>query len=280
MRGGSALRTLVRDRPFLVEAFAVSNLAFLILDIWIAHSINDFHHPAEWIPFGYAIVGTVGLARNVVLGRPLRGGAARAYHEGAGRGVGIAVGFAGVLVGVSGLLWHLSSSFFERTTLESLVYSAPFVAPLAFAGVGFLILLNRMVDHDSREWTRWVLLLAWGGLVGCFGLALVDHAQNGFFHPLEWISVAAGALATAFFAMPLLWRVPRGFWTALLWVAAITTAVGVLGFALHVVPLFGEARAPLFDRLIYGPPPFAPLLFADLAALAAIAVWDAREKGI
>lgn len=35
-----------------------------------------------------------------------------------------------------------------------------------------------------------------------------------------------------------------------------------------------------FDRVICGPPPFAPLLFADPAALAAIAVWDARARGI
>lgn len=266
------------DRPFLVEAFAASNLAFLVLDIWIAHSINDFHHPAEWIPFGYAILGAAVLAVNLAGSRPVRGGADRGYHEGTGRWIGVSVGFAGVLVGVAGLLWHLSSSFFERTTLESLVYSAPFVAPLAFAGIGFLLLLNRMVDHDSMEWTRWVLFLAWGGLVGCFGLALVDHAQNGFFNPLEWVSVAAGALATAFFGLPLLWRVPRAFWTVLFWVAAVTAAIGVLGFALHVAPLLAQARAPFMDRVIYGPPPFAPLLFADLAALAAIAVWDARGK--
>jgi len=272
------VRTILTDCPFLVEAFAASNLAFLVLDIWVAHSVNDFHHPAEWIPFWYALAGAAALTGNLALARPLRSGARRAYHEGAGRWIGIGVGFTGVLVGVSGLLWHLSSSFFERTTLESLVYSAPFVAPLAFAGVGFLVLLNRMVDHDSREWTRWVLLLAWGGLAGCFVLALVDHAQNGFFHPLEWVSVAAGAMATAFFAVPLLARVPRGFWTALLWVAGVTAAIGTLGFALHVAPLLGEGRAPFLDRVIYGPPPFAPLLFADLAALAAIGAWDARSR--
>lgn len=272
------MRGILTDRPFLVEAFAVSNLAFLVLDIWIAHSINDFHHPAEWIPFGYAIVGTLALAGNLAVARPVRGRSDRGYHEGAGRWIGIAVGFAGVVVGVSGLLWHLSSSFFARTTLESLVYSAPFVAPLAFAGVGFLILLNRTVDHDSWEWAWWVLFLAWGGLLGCFGLALVDHAQNGFFDPLEWVSVAAGALATAFFGLPLVWRVPRAYWTVLFAVAAVTAGVGALGFALHVEPLFGEARAPFFDRVIYGPPPFAPLLFADLAGLAAIGVWDARER--
>lgn len=215
---------------------------------------------------------------NLALSRPVRRHAGSGWHEGGGRWIGLAVGFAGVLVGVSGLLWHLSSSFFERTTLESLVYSAPFVAPLAFAGVGFLILLNRMVDHDSWEWAWWVLFLAWGGLLGCFVLALVDHAQNGFFHPLEWVSVAGGALATAFFGVPLLWRVSRAFWSVLFGVAAITAAVGGLGFALHLLPLFGTARAPLFDRVIYGPPPFAPLLFVDLAALAVIAVWDAREK--
>jgi hypothetical protein len=54
--------------------------------------------------------------------------------------------------------------------------------------------------------------------------------------------------------------------------------VGLVGFVLHAVsdlrrPAAGAASAGLLDRFVFGAPAFAPLLFADLAALAAIAVW-------
>ena len=74
----------------------------------------------------------------------------------------------------------------------------PFAAPLAYTGLGLLLLLDRMVDAADLDWARWVVLLALGGFVGNFVLTLADHAQNGFFHPSEWIGVVAGAVAGGF----------------------------------------------------------------------------------
>jgi hypothetical protein len=250
----------------------VSNLGFLVLDVFLAHSINAFRHPAEWIPILYAAPAAAALSANLVL----RGDGWRA---GIGHWTGVLVGWGGISVGVAGLLWHLESGFFRETTLERLVYSAPFSAPLAFAGLGFLALLNRLVPPDRLEWGRWVLFLAWGGFAGCFALALGDHAQNGFFQPAEWIAVAAGAIAVAFLAIPLAARVPGSYLTALLGVLAAEAAVGGIGFALHLVPVAKGGEAPLVERILYGAPPFAPLLVADLALLGALAVWDLREKG-
>ena len=56
---------------------------------------------------------------------------------------------------VAGLLWHLEGRFFRELTLESLVYTAPFAAPLAYTGLGLLLIMNRMVDPESPEWPRW-----------------------------------------------------------------------------------------------------------------------------
>ena len=61
-----------------------------------------------------------------------------------------------------------------------------------------MLILDRMVDARSLEWSRWVILLAAGGFVGNFVLSLADHAQNGFFYPSEWIGVVAGAVAVGF----------------------------------------------------------------------------------
>jgi len=51
----------------------------------------------------------------------------------------------------AGLLLHLDSAFFGEQTLRILVYTAPFVAPLANSGVGLLLILDRMVDARSVE---------------------------------------------------------------------------------------------------------------------------------
>ena len=270
----------MRDRPLLLEAFVAFNLAFLVLDVFLAHSMNAFRHPAEWIPLAYASLAATALAGNMVVRGPWRREAERgAWRRGAGRGIGFAVGWGGIAVGVAGLLWHLESAFFRETTLASLVYSAPFSAPLAFAGLGFLALLNRLVSGEEKDWGRSVLLLAWGGFAGCFALALGDHAQNGFFSPAEWIAVAAGAVGVGFLLVPIAVRVPTSYLTATLGILTGEIAVGILGFALHIMPALAPGDAPLVDRILFGAPPFAPLLFADLALLAALATWDLRVKG-
>jgi hypothetical protein len=274
------LRDLIRNRPFLLEVFVASNLAFLVLDVFVAHSINAFRHPAEWIPLAYASLAALALLVNLALRGPWPATVhSEAWRRGAGRRVGIAVGWGGIAVGLAGLLWHLESGFFRETTLAGLVYAAPFSAPLAFAGLGFLALFNRVVPSEEPEWGRGVLLLAWGGFVGCFALALGDHAQNGFFRPAEWIAVAAGAVAVAVLLLPLVARIDSSYLSVLLVVLGMEAGIGLLGFALHALPILRGSEAPLVDRILYGAPPFAPLLFTDLALLGILAAWDLRDKG-
>ncbi|MDE0829030.1 MAG: hypothetical protein OSB03_07505 [Vicinamibacterales bacterium] len=39
-----------RHKAAILEAFVLSNFAFLILDVYLAHLVNRFRHPAEWMP--------------------------------------------------------------------------------------------------------------------------------------------------------------------------------------------------------------------------------------
>ena len=46
-------------RPQLLEVFVLFNLAFLALDVFIAHSLNAFRHWTEWIPFYFSAVTAI-----------------------------------------------------------------------------------------------------------------------------------------------------------------------------------------------------------------------------
>jgi hypothetical protein len=98
-----------------------------------------------------------------------------------------------------------------------------------------------------------------------------------FFHWTEWIPVVAAAFAVSFLFMTLIR--PTAPLLSVTWpVLAVEVIVGLVGFVLHAVsdlrrPAAGAASAGLLDRFVFGAPAFAPLLFADLAALGAIASW-------
>jgi hypothetical protein len=243
----------------LLELFVVANLAFLAVDILLAHSVNEFARWEEWIPFACS----VGAAPAILAALVISGWAPAA---GAARGTGIAVGGVSVAVGGLGLVLHLDSGFFQERTLRSLVYAAPFAAPLAYSGLGLLLLLNR-TEADGREWSRWVLLLAAGGFAGNFALSLADHAQNGFFRWTEWFPVVVAAYAAAFLATAAFARASTVLARTCRAVLGIAMLVGVWGFALHAAAdLAGPAASPR-DNFVFGAPVFAPLLFPNLGLL-------------
>lgn len=268
-------RSWLTDRPLLLEIFVAMNFGFLVADTWIVHEANDFAHGAEYIPPIFSAVAAAVLAVALV-GAGRRGDGA--YPSGASRVAGWLVGGASILVGVTGLILHLEGQFFQETTLRSLVYSAPFAAPLSFTGLGFLLLLNRMVDPSLEGWAEWILVLTLGGFAGNFALSLADHAQNGFFFATEWIPVAAAALAVGYLLTLLARSVSRPFLRAGFWVMGLEAVVGVAGLALHLDPLLEASRAGLAEKLLYGAPVFAPLLFPNLALLGALGLWDLSVK--
>jgi hypothetical protein len=254
-----------RNPQLWVEVFALANLSFLVPDIYLAHSVNMFRHAAEYVPLAFSLVAPLVLV--VGLAALYWWKSTRWW-----RWLGLAVGWTAVAVGVAGLLLHLESRFFYENTLESLVYTAPFAAPLAYTGIGLLLILNRMVRVDLADWPRWVLLLALGGFVGNFIFSLADHAQNGFFYPTEWIAVAASALAVGFLLVPFLIAVDRSY---ILWCAGvmlIETVVGFVGFYYHTTANIHGPSPHTFDNFVYGAPALAPLLFPNLAVLSFIAL--------
>ena len=252
-----------RDPRVWLELFVIANLGGLAPDIGLAHATNGFHHPAEWIPLAFSLAAPPALFVALVSWRTR--GAASLW-----RAAGLALGLASIAVGVAGLLWHLSSRFLVEQTLESLVYTAPFAAPLAYTGLGLLLVMDRTVDALEGDWSDWVLIVAIGGFAGNFIFSLADHAQNGFFHATEWIPVGASAFAVTFLSMPLVMRVTRGYLTVCALVLVLEVAVGLAGFWLHVRADLAGPSPRLLENLVYGTPSLAPLLFVDLSLLAAL----------
>ncbi len=266
-----ARRLTVLPRELLVELFAIANLAFLTVDVFVAHSINAFHFPIERIPVGFGVAGAAVLLVGLALD-------AFDLTRRRARWAGLLVGWSAIAVGIGGLFLHLQSTFFAHQTLADLVYTAPFAAPLAFAGLGFLVLLNRGVDPRSVAWGQWVLFFALGGFVGNFALSLADHAQNGFFDRKEWIPVVAAALAIGFLAVALVRPDDRALLRVTAWLLVGEALVGFAGFAFHLRAIAASPHRELTQAVLYGAPPFAPLLFADLALLAALALGDLGAK--
>ena len=118
-----------------VEWFLIANIAFLAVDISLAHAVNAFEYRAEWIPIFFSVAATFLLLLAIALGGSepaLRGGegtGAIGWRQRLARGIGLAVGWGSIAVGIAGLIWHLRGEFFQEQTIKNLVYTAPFAAP-------------------------------------------------------------------------------------------------------------------------------------------------------
>ena len=262
----NTLRRWSGDYVLWVEVFALGNLAFLALDIFIAHSANGFLRPAEYAPLYFSLAAPILLAFALIArefwAKPRLWSVA-----------GYIVGMVSIGLGLSGVIYHLDSQFFYERTIRSLTYAAPFAAPLAYTGVGMLLLLNRMAPAPAYEWARWIVFLSLGGFFSNFVLSLTDHAENGFFHWAEWIPVASSSFAVAFLAVFFFIPLTHRYLTACGIVLLLQALVGVIGFVLHAqADLHGVSRS-FFQNVIDGAPPFAPLLLPNLMILALIGLW-------
>jgi len=252
-------------RPgLLLEIFVLLNLGFLTFDIYLAHSVNGFRQRPEYIPLYFSALAPIFI---------LAGLAFQGRMPWLWKALGHVIGWSAILIGLTFVVLHLDSSFFYERTIRSLTYSAPFAAPLAYTGLGFLLLLNRLEEPNGEEWARWVLFMALGGFIGNFVFSLTDHAGNGFFDRLEWVPVVASAIAVGFLLTPLLVRISRGFLALCAAVLLLEAGVGVWGFVLHAQRNLAGPSIHAFDNFIYGAPPLAPLLFPNLVALGLLALW-------
>ena len=245
----------------LLDSFIVINLTILAIDVYMAHSANAFAHDAEWVPFIFSLAASPALLLTLFSRRQV-----------VRRVVGLGVGWLSVLVGIGGLLYHLDSQFFTELTIRSLVYTAPFIAPLSYAGIGLLLIMRYTVPEDSPEWGRWLLVMACAGFFGNFVLSLCDHAQNGFFDWREWVPVCASAIAVGFLVTAAARPSDTSFLKLCALVLVVNALVGVVGCYLHLMADMHVPAESVKDSFLYGAPVLAPLLFPNLALLGILGI--------
>jgi len=99
-------------RALLLDVFIIINLAFLVLDVYIAHSIEEFHSWETWVPVIFSAIGALILTVMLILQK-------LDLNHGAGRLASFLVGWASIIVGVWGMFLHLESQFFQVMSLKS-----------------------------------------------------------------------------------------------------------------------------------------------------------------
>jgi hypothetical protein len=113
-------------------------LVLLAADAWLEHFVaHDGHEPLQWIPVNF------GLGASVLLALGALAPARQAFTKMARfvGGVGVLVGLSGVLFHVLPLLEQMKGVYDWPTFAGAMQQSPPLLAPLAFAGVGAICYL-------------------------------------------------------------------------------------------------------------------------------------------
>jgi hypothetical protein len=110
---GEVLDRWKHDYVLWAEVFAVLNLSFLSVDIYVAHSENGFLRRPEYVPLVFSMVAPVLLIIALCW---------REFRQGLllWRWIGFIIGGCSIVIGAAGVIYHLDSQFFYERTLRSL----------------------------------------------------------------------------------------------------------------------------------------------------------------
>lgn len=185
-----------------------------------------------------------------------------------------------------------------RLPVANIVMGPPIFAPLLFGVSAYLGLLasylrpeeSPVIDlwpDESGTWTaslregRFQKHLAVATILSSFfsGFeALYSHYKNHFKYKSQWTPVIIAPALMAAAALSIRSRLAAR--TLLPAMSVLAIADGAVGFYYHargVLKRPGGLKKPLYN-IIYGPPIFAPLLFAACGAIGLLACFMRREK--
>jgi hypothetical protein len=195
-----------------------------------------------------------------------------------------AAGWLTVIAGAVGLAFHHYYGIAKKPAgykwlLHYLMYGAPQLAPLGLAGAGALALIAaRGLDGKTSiiglSMRTALFTFVAATLIGAILQAAILHYRGAFNNPVMYGPVTAPLLA----ACTSVWvsfsptSAALLILEVLLWATFLT---GFIGLGMHLRGFdrqMGGLFITLFN-LLEGPPAFAPMLFAALAAVGLIAVY-------
>lgn len=257
--------------PFQWIALLVALLTLLILaDAWAGHYRRNFIHRVQYAPFLSG--GLLVIAAIMAIIEPRSHSIARALS---------AAGWLAIVVGLVGFCFHHYYGIARKPggykqLLNSLMYGAPPLAPLALTAVGaFALIAERgMIGNgDIAGFPIRTALLA--VIVVClFGAILqagILHFRGAFNNPLMYAPLTIPVL-TALAGIWMMTEPSSSVLIALISLFWLTLLTGFVGLGMHLRGLDRQMAGlyvPLFNWL-QGPPPFAPALFVGLSAIGLV----------
>ena len=285
-------RRIFITRGQLMLLMVAMNLAFLGLDIWLAHDLDGTIRPHEWIPIIFGPTAAVILLAMGVLS--LR-------HRTAAILLTLVVLAVSLIVGLLGAYFHIDRALPPRgsentgVVLRWFVYAPPVIAPLTFSLVAVLGVIaavyedppnsGRMVVPGLFHWripfTKTQQYLIWIGLgiVATLVSSVLDHGRFNFANHWVWIPNITGVFsAVACITLGLTPNPSRGNYIVHIVSMVALIIVGIIGTILHVDADLTSQGTIVAERFMRGAPFLAPMLFADMGTLGLIALWPIEEK--
>lgn len=279
-------------RGQLMMLMVALNLAFLGLDILLAHGMNGTIRTNEMVPivFGPAAGLVLVIAGVISLRR---------------RTVAIWLAFitlaASIVVGLVGAYFHVERAIppnglgvFE-VAVALFVFAPPIVGPLTFSLLGVLGAIAAVIEDPldsgrmvipgvfswhvpfskTQQYAIWVGL----GTLSTLLSSVLDHGRFNFENLWVWLPTVVGVFAAvATVAWGMVKEPSRS--DTIVYVAAQVAMilVGVIGLLLHVETDLATRNIIVPERFLRGAPFLAPMLFADMGALALLVLYPYREK--
>jgi hypothetical protein len=194
----------------------------------------------------------------------------------------------GITVGILGMAFHLQAAIAPAGPVSWawIVFSAPVLAPLSFAGVslvGLVTMLRESPAGSGHLWfldqvrlqapinkTQHLLWLLGLGLLGAAATSFIDHGQYGY-TLYKWIPVFYGLFAGFLvLGMAMANQTGRTDEVIYLWIMLGSMVVGLMGFAFHLSRDMADTGITTFQRMQSFAPIAAPMLFADLGLLGLV----------
>jgi hypothetical protein len=280
------------NRDQLMMLMVAVNLAFLGLDIWLAHGMNGTIRPNEMIPIVFGpLAGLALLVAGVIALRR--------------RNMAILLAFivlaVSIVVGLVGAYFHVEraippSGFGSLdVTLVLLIFAPPVIGPLTFSLVGVLGVIAAVYEDpvDSgvlvvpgvlrwpvpfskrQQYCIWVGL----GILSTLLSSVLDHGRFNFENLWVWLPTVIGVFATVAAVIYGLIKQPSRSDTVVYVVSMFAMIiVGIIGLLLHIETDLATRNAIVIERFLRGAPFLAPMLFADMGALGLVAILPMQEK--